>query len=348
MRKAFFILLIFFVILRVLLSLQSPNNGKRIRITGTLTTEPREYGTSLLLTLHGYSFFVPQNIYILYGSKIVVEGLVKDHDLTQVKIISIHPPTSILSHIRSKILESINTTFPEPMSSLLAGATIGAPNIPKSFQDKLRSTGTSHIVVASGGNLAILAGFLEISLSKMVKRKIFLPIIALILLIYSALTGFGAPIVRALIMWLAIVAVQYTGRVVKLSTILVLTILIMLLYKPLWLFDVSFQLSIGATTGILLLGKKLQRYFKKAPLIRDALAMSIAAQVGTLPVSLFVFHEFNVLSPFWNVLVLWTVPYITIIGMVGSVATLIFEPLGKALFLVSYPFCWYFVKIVML
>lgn len=348
MRRSFFILLILFVFLRVLFSFYNPYQGKHIRLTGTLTTEPKEYGTSLLVSLHDYRFFLPQNPNVLYGSKLTVEGVVNERELKKVKIVSVDPPTSVLSNIRNTILENIRVIFPEPMSALLAGATIGAPNIPNNFSDALRKTGTSHVVVASGGNLAVLAGFLEITLSKIMKRKIFLPIIALILLIYSALTGFGAPIVRALIMWLAIMAVQYTGRMVKPLSVLGVTILIMLLFKPLWAQDVSFYLSIGATTGILVLGKKLQKILKKVPLIRESLAMSLSAQVGILPVSVIVFHEYNFLSPLWNALILWTVPYITIIGMTGSVATLILAPLGKLIFLISFPFCWYFVRVVTL
>lgn len=348
MRKVFLALLVLLVFFRVVSSLQSPLEGKRIRLSGTLSSEPKEFGSSLLVRLHDFSFFVPQNPNILYGSKITVEGVVKGTDLVNLKIVSISPPTSLLPKIRQKILTTIRETLPEPESSLLAGATIGAPNIPKEFSDALKKTGTSHIVVASGGNLAILAGFLEISLSKILKRKIFLPFIAFILLLYSALTGFGAPIVRALIMWLAIVGVQYTGRVVRPLSVLIVTILLMLLYKPLWATDVSFYLSIGSTAGILILGKKLQKLLKKIPLIHESLAMSLSAQVGILPVSVFVFHELNLLSPIWNALVLWTVPYITIIGMVGSVGALLFEPLGKLVYFVSFPFCWYFVRILSL
>lgn len=348
MRRFILVALVFIVVLRVVFSFQNNLDGKRIYLTGTLTTEPKEYGTSLLINLHDYRFFVPQTADILYGSKIIVEGTVKDRELTKVKIVSVHPPTSVISKMRNTILETIHATFPEPQSALLAGATIGAPNIPTNFVNALRKTGTNHIVVASGGNLAILAGFLEITLSKRLKRKVFLPFIALILLIYSALTGFGAPIVRALIMWLAIMAVQYTGRVVKPLSVLGVTILLMLLFKPLWATDVSFYLSIGSTAGILILGIKLQKLLKKIPLIHESLAMSLSAQIGILPVSIFVFHEFNILSPLWNALVLWTVPYITIIGMVGSVGTVIFAPLGKLIFLLSFPFCWYFVRIVTL
>jgi competence protein ComEC len=348
MRKVFLALLVLLVLFRVLSSLKSPLEGKRIRLSGTLFSEPKEYGSSLLVRLHDFSFFVPQNPNILYGSMLTVEGVVKNTDLIHLKIVSLYPPISILPKIRQKILKTIRETLPEPESSVLAGATLGAPNIPKKFSDALKRTGTSHIVVASGGNLAILAGFLEVSLSKILKRKMFLPLIAFILLIYSALTGFGAPIVRALIMWLAIIGVQYTGRVVKPLSVLFVTVILMLLYKPLWIFDVSFQLSIGATTGILLFGNVLQKRLKKLPVIHESLAMSLSAQVGILPISLFVFHELNFLSPIWNALILWTVPYITIIGMVGSVGALLFEPLGKLVFFVSFPFCWYFVKIISL
>lgn len=331
-----------------MLSVHSPFEGKRIRLSGTLLTDPKEYGDSLLVNLHGYTFFIPQDPALTYGSHIQVEGVVEKNDLKSVKLITVVPASSLLSQIRQRILKNMHSSLPDPESSLLAGMTVGAPNIPKTFVESLRKSGTSHIVVASGGNLAILAGFLESFLAHYMKRKVFLQCIAIILLIYSALTGFGAPIVRALIMWLILMTAQLLGRPTKQLYILSITILLMLFIKPQWVTDVSFQLSVGATLGIVLLSSRIQKRLRRLSFIKEALSTSVAAQIGILPVSIFVFHEVNILSPLWNALVLWTVPYITIIGMIGSLFSLLFIPLGKVIYLVSYPFTWYFVHVISL
>lgn len=348
MWKLGFVILLSIVLVRILSTQSNEYEGKKIRLTGILTSEPREYGASYLVNLRDYSFFVPRDENIAFHSKISVEGVARGHQLEKVKVISAVHSNSLLSKIRSKILTTIRETLPEPESSLLAGITIGAPNIPATFNNALRFTGTSHVVVASGGNLAILAGFLEEFLSRFLKRKTFLPIIALILTIYSALTGFGAPIVRALIMWLIIMLSQFAGRVVNPLKVLLLTVLVMLIYKPLWINDVSFQLSVGATASIVLLTKHIEKRLWRFGFLKEAVATSLAAQVGTLPVSIIVFQDVKLMAPLWNSLVLWVVPYLTLIGLLGSLFAVLFFPLAKIIFLVSYPFGWYFVKVVTL
>lgn len=348
MRVIILVLLTCAAAARIFFSLDSHLEGKKVRLTGTLYSEPREYGSSLLLRLHTFTFFVPRETRLEYGSHIIVEGTIKGQELQNVHVVTSRPPTSFLPYARARILSTIKRTLPEPESSLIAGVSIGAPNIPPSFNDLLRQTGTSHIVVASGGNLAILAGFLERTLSRVMRRRIFLPLIAFILLIYSVITGLGAPIVRALVMWFAIMLAQMTGRLVSPRYVLLITVLIMIIISPAWIRDVSFGLSVGATAGVMLLSTPLQRSLKKIPLISDALATSIAAQVGTLPISVLVFHDVKLLSPIWNVLVLWTVPYLTILGLVGSIVSLVFVPASTLLFWAAYPFAWYFVRLISL
>lgn len=349
MSKAFLICLILICGIRVLLSFKSSQwEGRTIRISATVTSEPREYENSILVSLNNVRIFLPKSSNVSYGSYVVVEGIYSGDSLKKPKIILVKDPTSILSKARSKVLTSIRQTLPEPESSLLAGIVLGAPNIPTDFNDLLLKTGTSHIVVASGGNLAIMAMFLERELSKYLKRQVFLPIIAIILAIYSLLTGFGAPIVRALIMWLIIMMAQMKGRIVSGRYALFLTILLMLIYKPFWIKDVSFLLSVGATGGVMLFTDVIYKKIKLrvADIFKESLSTSIAAQIGILPISVLVFKNLNFLSPIWNTLVLWVVPYLTIIGLVGSVMTLVFPTIGKIVFFLCYPFAWYFTKVL--
>ena len=107
----------------------------------------------------------------------------------------------------------------------------------------------------------------------------------------------------------------------------------MLLINPGWISDLGFILSFAATLSLILFESKVRRYVRFMPsLIKEGFSTSFAAQILIAPILFFTFGQFNILSPFINALVLWTIPYITIIGMIGGVAGLIVSPVGKMIF----------------
>ena len=57
-------------------------------------------------------------------------------------------------------------------------------------------------------------------------------------------------------------------------------------------------------------------------ILKEGLSTSLAAQIGVAPILFVTFGQFNILSPLINALVLWTVPYIMILGSVGGVVGL--------------------------
>ena len=81
-------------------------------------------------------------------------------------------------------------------------------------------------------------------------------------------------------------------------------------------------------------------------LLKEGLATSIAAQIGVAPILFVTFGSFNFLSPIINMLVLWTIPGIMILGAVGGIMGLVFPFLGKLILYISYPLTWWFIKIV--
>ena len=128
--------------------------------------------------------------------------------------------------------------------------------MPESFWEKLKSTGTAHVVVASGTNVTMTVGFLVGILTTFLKRRTAIWITLLGILIYVTISGFDAPIVRAGIMGSILLLGQEKGRVASSWRVLIYSGLIMLLIKPIWITDLGFILSFVATISLMLMQKK--------------------------------------------------------------------------------------------
>jgi hypothetical protein len=93
--------------------------------------------------------------------------------------------------------------------------------------------------------------------------------------------------------------------------------------------------------------KKIAKFLKFLPkIIKEGFSTSFAAQIGVAPVLFVTFGQFNPLSPVINGLVIWTIPYIMILGSLGGVVGLLIPPLGKFILYICYPLTWWFTKIV--
>jgi competence protein ComEC len=164
---------------------------------------------------------------------------------------------------------------------------------------------------------------------------------------YALIAGFGAPIIRAAIMGSITFLSQESGRINIAVRSLIISGIVMLSVFPGWIVDIGFLLSFFATLSLILFQKRIQKFFKLVPsIIREDLSTTTAAQIGVFPILLFAFGQFNILSPFINALVLWTVPLITILGMVGGVAGLIIPGMGQVILFLAYPLTSWFIFVV--
>jgi len=121
----------------------------------------------------------------------------------------------------------------------------------------------------------------------------------------------------------------------------------MLLIKPIWITDLGFILSFVATASLMLFQKRINSLLKFVPnILREGLSTSLAAQIGVAPIIYATFGQFNIFSPLINALVLWTIPYIMILGAIGGIVGLVIPILGKVILLIAFPLVWWFVGIV--
>jgi len=210
----------------------------------------------------------------------------------------------------------------------------------KDFQQDLRKTGTIHIVVASGYNISVIAGLLISVILRFTKRQFALFLSFFVILAYTLMTGAEPPVVRAAIMGSLTFLAQFLGREKDAWRALVFAAAAILLVNPLLLFDLGFQLSFLATAGILAFGGE------KESLIGNDLRTTLAAQAGVLPILLSNFGQISVLSPLINILVLFVVPLIMILGLIIAFFGLLWHPLAQ----IASWFAWvpltYFIKVV--
>lgn len=328
----------------------------KVRITGILSQEPKIFEEKQQIVFNNIRAYIVRFPEYHYGDKLVLEGIVKKSDygffLENPKVRKLEKEEDRgLLKFRKRFLEIFGFSLPSPFSSLAEGIVLGTKNnFDSSFYEALKSTGTLHVVVASGTNISLIGGLFLQLLSPITGRRIALLSSLSFIWIYVFFIGFDAPIIRAALMGSLVFTAQAFGRESMALRTLLITGIVMLFINPLWLFDLGFQLSFTATAGILLFSQKflqitaLMRFLPQV--FKTDLATTLAAQVFVVPILFLNFGQISYLSPLVNMFVLWTVPIILVGGMIGGILGVIWEPLGKLAMILLYPFLWWFVNVV--
>lgn len=348
MKYLIFPILIILIFVRFWLTRPVFQNGDRVRITSSVLSDPVRYSSSQYLKVAGLKTYLPLFPAVSYGDKIIVEGVVKDGKLDKPKLIKIGEEKTFLSGVRNSIISFYDSVLPQPASGLLSGIVIGAKGaLSSEFYDETKKVGVAHVVVASGTNVTFVVSFLMGTLTLFFSRKkaIWFAIVGIIL--YLFISGFDAPLIRAALMSSVLFIGQETGRLTSTWRALLLTAGIMLIYDPSWIGDLGFILSFVSTASLMTFEKRIGKWLKKVPgILKEGLSTSLAAQIGVAPILFVTFGQFNIWSPLVNALVLWTIPYLMVIGSIGGVVGIIVPALGKIIVYLAYPMLWWFVNVV--
>ena len=234
----------------------------------------------------------------------------------------------LVSDLRLYLENQIKRSFPEPEASLLSGVVLGIKNdLPEEFDNNLRRTGTTHIVVVSGSNISFVFLFLS-SLTVVIGKKQTLIISLFGTFFYVVLVGFDPPVMRSLLMVLPVISARLLGKEAQSINNLLLSASVMLLFNPFLITDLSFQLSFMATLGIIILYPILQEFFNiGVPLLKEIIFTSLSAQIMTWPITVTNFQEFSIISILVNIIVLPIVPILTYGGFLFLVCSLILKPI---------------------
>lgn len=222
------------------------------------------------------------------------------------------------------------------LSSLVLGFT---GNLDPELKNSYAVAGVMHILSVSGMHVGIVYCFLLYLLffmEKTQKLRVIRSVIIIIgLWIYALITGFSPPVIRSALMFTFFAIGQSVNRNYSEFNILAVSAFIILLCNPFQINDLGFQLSYSAMAGIILFYKPL--YYKWNPTnffidkIWQLVAVSFAAQLGTLPLSLYYFHKFPTYFILANLFIVPLSGYIIYAGL----ALLIFSFLPYVVSIIS-------------
>ena len=235
-------------------------------------------------------------------------------------------PTAVLAGLRSMLLGGLNHLVPEPEAALGAGILLGVRSaIAPEINDAFATAGLTHVVAISGWNIAIVAAIVAAAVRPLSRRPggrwTTSALAASTVGGYVLLTGASPSVVRAALMALAMLVARLGGSRAHAASALALAALVMLLAAPPVLWDVGFQLSLLATAGLVFFGTSVERRLHRWPgWIREPVALTLAAQLTTLPVILVNFERLSLVAPIANVLVVPFVPIAMLFSALAAVA----------------------------
>ncbi len=190
---------------------------------------------------------------------------------------------------RSALNRSLRNSLPPPYSGIAQGMTTGRRDaIDSDLRTTLNDTSLSHLVVISGSNLTLLTAIVMSACSWLLGRRSAAALAIVAALAYGTLVGDDPPVQRA--MWMAIVFAgsHLIGRGASALDAAIATAGFMIGLKPQILLDLSFQLTIAGTLGIVILMPSLSHEFLSGSggvgsIIRDVALITMVASLATMP-----------------------------------------------------------------
>ena len=239
---------------------------------------------------------------------------------------------------------------PAEGAALVAGLAIGDESMQQpELTDAMRASGLAHLTAVSGGNVAILLAVV-LMLSSLMRLRLRGRVVLSLLAIagFVMLVRPEPSVVRAAIMGsVAVIAVLTGGRRTG-PAILSFAVLVVVLVFPMLAVSWGFALSTFATAGLILVAPMFRRRLDEGdrtqrlpPAVRDAIAVTVAAQVATLPLLVAMGKAVGWVAVPANLLAMPAVAPVTILGLGAAVVSPLAPWLAGALAtLASWPGQW--------
>ena len=255
--------------------------------------------------------------------------------------------------VKKAFEESVERVIAEPNAALINGILLGSrQNIPQDLREAFNKTGTTHILAISGYNITIVGLYISSLLMFFMRRQKAFWFTVLGIILFTILTGASASVVRAAIMGVLVLLAYREGRFYSMTNSLVFAGAVMIALNPKILrFDVGFQLSFLATLGLIYLSPFIRDKLERVPNFlnfKENFIATVSAQIMVLPVVLYNFGRFSILSLPANVLILPAVPITMFFGFLAGVFGLIWSKFGQLFGLIAWFLAEYEILIVKL
>ncbi|AKQ45996.1 hypothetical protein TH63_10620 [Rufibacter radiotolerans] len=220
------------------------------------------------------------------------------------------PPSLVVAwslQVRKQLERAFKAVIDSPREGAIAQALVLGvqDDLDAALRNAFARTGTMHVLAVSGLHVGLLYGVLLFFLKRFRRGKTSGLVVVLVILgiiwFYAFVTGMSTSVLRSVGMFTLVEVGKLFRRKASVLNTLAVVAVVLLLYDPFFLFDVGFQLSFLAVAGIVLLQPLFLKLWRpEVKLVRwiwELLAISIAAQMATFPLSLYYFHQFPVY--FW-------------------------------------------------
>ncbi|MFV5693877.1 ComEC/Rec2 family competence protein [Flavobacterium sp. LB3P122] len=250
------------------------------------------------------------------------------------------------SRLRTKIIDNLEkSNFHKTELNVAVALIMGqqqdiSPEIIRDYQ----FAGAVHILSVSGLHIGFILLFVTFILKPLpnTKKGAFIKLILILasLSLFGLIAGLSPSVVRSVVMFSFIAVGSHLGRSVNIYHTLLASMLLILLFQPTFLFDVGFQLSYIALFFIIWVQPLLASIWlpknKVLKYIWDILTVSFAAQIGTLPLSIYYFHQFPGLFFVTNLII---IPLLSLIMILG-VLVMVLAAFGYVPLFFSKPLEW--------
>jgi len=202
----------------------------------------------------------------------------------------------------------------------------------RDLADQYRTMGIFHILSISGLHVAILMMAFNKVLGLFLEERRAGLVVLVVMVLYCLMTGASPATVRAVTMGGVLVFGKVLSREYDLMAAVSWACIALLMYEPLFLFNVGFQLSFVAVFGIAILVKPVERLLAMLRMpsgsFRSGLAVNIAAVTATYPVFAFHMYEISLYSVIGNMIIAPTTTVILVLGLAIGLVGLITIPVA--------------------
>lgn len=244
--------------------------------------------------------------------------------------------------LRSRLVGGLTAGLPQEQAALLAALSLGERTGLGDLRELFQQAGLAHILALSGLHLSVLAGAAAKLLGG--TRGYRRPVLIILVAGFTALAGATPSLLRAAFMTSAYLLAEAAGRGrAEGFTVLCLSATASLAWRPVWLYDLSFQLSYLALLGLLAAAPGISRLTRQLPprhprrFLLTGLLASSAAQLPTASLVAGTFHALPFLSLVTNLVAVPLAALLVPLALLSAVLGALWEPLALPLKLAAGP-----------